>query len=142
MRPKECDITKLDKSKFIKIALICLFCVFQFSCKKDKSEPFDFRSKYIGLYQVKERISSYGFIECGEPYSREKDTIIEVINGNTDSTIIVLGREVWLDSLGYFDDYHYGLRLWNDSIRSYFMNGGLGCGHYEVYEGYRISEFP
>ncbi len=56
--------------------------------------------------------------------------------------IIVLGREVCLDSTGWFNAYHYGLHLWNDSIWSYFMNGGLGCGRYEIYYGYRISEKP
>ena len=111
-------------------------------CSKDENNPTDFRDKYIGQYQVQERISSYGFPECGEPYSREKDTVISVTYGDTDTTLHVLGREVWLDSTGRYYDYHYVLRLWNDSIYSYFMNGGLGCGQNEIYEGYRISNKP
>jgi hypothetical protein len=54
----------------------------------------------------------------------------------------VLGREVYLDSTGHYYAYHYSLRLWNDSISSTFMNGGLGCGQYEIYKGYRISTTP
>ena len=112
------------------------------SCDKDENSPTDFRDEYVGQYQVHEKISSYGFPECGESYSREKDTIISITYGDTDTTLHVLGRDVYLDSLGWYYAYHYGLRLWNDSISSYYMNGGLGCGHYEVYEGYRISNKP
>lgn len=110
------------------------------SCDSWDVEPEDFRDQYVGSYQVHETISSYGFPECGEPYCRERDTVIQVSYGESDTTLFVLGREVWLDSTGSYYAYHYGLRLWNDSIRSTFMNGGLGCGQYEVYEGVRISE--
>jgi len=109
------------------------------SCKKDDVKPNDVRAKYIGKYQVHEKISSYGSPECGEPFNRERDTIISVIYGKTDSTLNVLGRDVYLDSAGNYYAYHYGLRLWNDSIYSYFMNGGLGCGQDEIYNGYKIS---
>lgn len=99
-------------------------------------DEFDIRKNYIGKYQVVEKINSYG--PCWT-YSSEKDTVIIVDFGITDSTLSVLERDVYLDSLGRFGDYHYGLRLWNDSISSYYMNGGLGCGNYEEYDGYRIS---
>lgn len=128
------------KTKFMLAGFLFSFVVFS-SCEKEE-KPDDLRAKYVGKYQVHEKISSYGFPECGEPFSREKDTIISVIYGNTDSTLIVLDREVYLDSAGYYYDYHYGLRLWNDSIYSHFMNGGLGCGKNEVYEGYKISDKP
>lgn len=123
-------------------AIIIFYGLLIFSCDKDDNKPTDFRDKYIGKYQVHESISSYGFPECGEPYSREKDTVITVIYGDTDTTLNVLGRDVYLDSTGWFSDYHYGLRLWNDSLYSHFMNGGLGCGQNEIYEGYRISSEP
>ena len=110
------------------------------SCESGGTDPEDFRDRYVGNYLVRETIRSYGFPECGEPYSRERDTVIRVNYGESDTTLFVLGREVWLDSTGSFYDYHYGLRLWNDSIWSTFMNGGLGCGQYETYEGVRISE--
>jgi len=128
--------------KFCRIIIsILIFGIFLLmSCKKDDHKSPDPRDKYIGKYQVHEWISSYGSPECGEPYSRENDTIIKINYGKTDSTLMVLGREVYLDSVGCFSTYHYGLRLWNDSIYSFFMNGGLGCGQYEVYEGYKISD--
>ncbi|MDX2432741.1 MAG: hypothetical protein QNK35_17520 [Bacteroides sp.] len=130
------------KKRISVVVFMILYGLVLNSCNKDDNKPDDFRDKYIGQYQVHEKISSYGFPECGEPYSREKDTIIVVNYGNTDSTLDVLGRDVYLDSAGNYYDYHYGLRLWNDSISSYFMNGGLGCGRNEVYKGYRISDQP
>ncbi len=124
-----------------RIHALVLFTLLVFaSCDTGEADPDDFRDQYVGNYQVHETISSYGFPECGEPYSRERDTVIRVNYGESDTTLFVLGREVWLDSTGSFYAYHYGLRLWNDSIRSTFMNGGLGCGQYEVYEGVRISD--
>lgn len=124
----------------INLIVFMIFYGFIFnSCKKDDVKPNDVRAKYIGKYQVHEKISSYGSPECGEPFNRERDTIISVIYGKTDSTLNVLGRDVYLDSAGNYYAYHYGLRLWNDSIYSYFMNGGLGCGQDEIYNGYKIS---
>lgn len=124
------------------LVLVVIICACFTYCDKEESKPLDFRDRYIGKYQVHESISSYGFPQCGEPYFRERDTIISVSYGASDTTLNVLGRDVWLDSTGRYYDYHYGLRLWNDSIYSYFMNGGLGCGQYEVYEGFRISNIP
>lgn len=112
------------------------------SCKKDNSSSLDFRNKFIGQYQCVEKINSYGASQCGTSYSFEKDTVISVSYGATDSTLNVLGRDVYLSSEGYFNDYHYGLRLWNDSISSYYMNGGIGCGQNETYIGYKISSQP
>lgn len=132
----------LMKLRIRLISFILVMGLILISCGKDEINLNDFRDKYIGQYQVHERISSYGFPECGEPYSRERDTVICVTYGDTDTTLHVLGRDAWLDSTGRYYDYHYGLRLWNDSIYSYFMNGGLGCGQNEVYEGYRISDKP
>jgi len=94
---------------------------------------------YSCVKEVKEKISCYG--PCGSCFSM-RDTIISVNYGKTDSTLNVLGRDVYLDSTGSYYAYHYGLRLWNDSIQSNFMNGGLGCGRYEVYTGFKISDKP
>ena len=107
------------------------------SCKKECNEPSDFRDEFTGQYQCHETISCYGF--CGT-CSSERDTIISVTYGNTDSTISVLGREVWLDSADSYYAYHYGLNFRNDSIFSNYMNGGLGCGQYESYVGVKISD--
>lgn len=112
------------------------------SCKKDKSISPDFRIKYIGKYQCVEKIYSYGSYLCGDSYSFEKDTIISVSYGKTDSTLNVLGRDVYLDSMDVYLAYHYSLSFRNDSIRSFFTNGGIGCGQYEVYSGKRISTKP
>jgi len=106
----------------------------------DREEPFDFRDKYIGQYQVTEVRQSYGFPQCGSNYYSRRDTIIIVGYGQTDSTLSVLGRDVWLDSNGCYNAYHYSLRLWDDSISSFYMSGGLGCGTYVTYNGSRISE--
>jgi len=107
------------------------------SCKKDN--PPDSRDQYVGKYQVTETITCYG--PCATCFS-EKDTVIVVNYGLTDSTLSILGRDVHLDSSGFYFSYHYGLTMRNDSIWSYFMNGGLGCGRYEDYVGVRISEQP
>lgn len=104
------------------------------SCEKDAK---DFRNKYTGKYLVTEEVSCYG--PCSTCY-RLKDTIISVEYGETKQSLSVLGRDVTLDSMGYYHDYHYGLRLWNDSIWSYFMNGGLGCGQRIIYTGAKISD--
>lgn len=109
------------------------------SCDKDDNKSNDFRDKYIGKYQVKENMNCYG--ACGS-CSYQRDTVIGINYGLTDSTLNVLGRDVYLDSTGSYYSYHYGLRLWNDSISSTFMNGGLGCGRYETYKGFKISNKP
>jgi len=105
------------------------------SCKKENDKANDFRDKYVGRYQVVEKRDSYGAINN---IHTVRDTIIEVNLGFSDSTLLVLGREVKLDSSGYYSAYHYGLRLWNDSILSTYMNGGLGGGVYEKYTGYKL----
>jgi len=121
------------------LIILVLFCLIFSSCDK---ESYDFRDEYVGQYQVVERLQSYGFPQCGAPFQSVKDTIITVDYGTTDSTLIVLGREVWLDSTGCYYAYHYGLCIRNDSLWSSYMAGGLGCGVYENYEGYRISDKP
>jgi hypothetical protein len=117
-----------------------IFIMVSTACEK-ASRKDDFRDKYVGKYRVTEEIKSYGSPVCGSVFS-VKDTIITVDYGTNDSTLVVLGREVKLDEDGYYHSYHYGLRLWNDSIWSSHMNGGLGCGVYETYTGKRISSKP
>ena len=143
MREK-CLISFLCKLKqsCASVLLILFLCCLPGSCDKVGSGPSDFRDMYTGKYQVHETIYSYGFPVCGEPYFSERDTIISVSYGYTDSTLLVLGRDIYVDSTGRGYDYHYGLRFRNDSIFSYFMNGGLGCGQYENHEGIRISMKP
>jgi hypothetical protein len=133
----QCIILRTDEMRSISYAIVFLIftCLSATSCKKDVNNLTDFRDKYIGRYQVTETIRCYGPID---PCSSQKDTIIIVRYGLTDSTLNVLGRDVFLDSTGRYNAYHYGLRLWNDSIYSFFMNGGLGAGQYETYEGIRM----
>jgi hypothetical protein len=128
----------MSENRKILMILVLSFLIFS-NCEKENE---DFRDNYVGQYQVVEILQSYGFPQCGAPYYSVKDTIITVNYGTTDSTLILLGREVWLDSNGYYYAYHYGLRIWHDSIHSSYMNGGLGCGCYENYKGYRISNKP
>lgn len=123
-----------------KITLVIGFFCFGLimnSCDRDK--PNSLRDKYLGKYQVKETIYCYG--PC-DTCSSEKDTVITISCGLTDSTLHVLGKEVFVDSTGTYYSYHYGLRFWGDSISSTFMNGGLGCGQYETYIGCKISNNP
>jgi hypothetical protein len=122
--------------------LSVIVMMLQVSCNKSPCKCHDFRDKYVGKYSVKEEVTSYGFPECGDPYHWIRDTVISVNYGATDSTLEVLGRDLFIDSTGYYYSYHYSLRLWNDSLLSYFMNGGLGCGQYEVFKGTRASTTP
>ena len=121
------------------VIVIAMLVSIHVSCKKEQHKPHDFREKFIGQYQVKETIWCYG--SCNTCYS-QKDTIIAVSIGQTDSTLLILGREVFLDSNGNYYAYHYGLRLWNDSIRSMLMSGGLGCGTYVKHEGVNSAVMP
>ena len=125
----------------LRLTAIILFYGLQFfSCDKDENKPIDFRDKYIGKYQVNEKINCYGICPA---CTSQKDTIIVVNYGLTDSTISVLGRDLWLDSTGrYAAGYHDYLSLWNDSIYSHFRIGGLGCPTVYIHEGYRISSSP
>lgn len=112
------------------------------ACKPEKEDTQillleDTRLKFVGQYKVVEKIYSYGDPKCGS-YSSTRDTIISVKTGATDSTIAVLGRDVYLDSNNEYYAYHYGLQFRNDSIFSTYMNGGLGCGQYEVYTGVKL----
>ena len=130
--------------KVLLIIGLYTLAIFTISCHKDNDndepvKPADFRDIYIGKYQVKETINCYG--PCGT-CSSVRDTVISVNYGLTDSTLSVLGRDVFLDSTGFYGAYHYGLRLWDDSISSNFMNGGLGCGQYIWHKGYRFSNIP
>ncbi len=123
-----------------KYFLSLFFCLAVFSsCKKDCDKPADPRDEFVGQYQCRETISCYG--SCGTCYT-ERDTVLSVYYGNTDTTILFIGREVWLDSTGSYYAYHYGLNFRNDSVFSSYMNGGLGCGAYETYFGVKIADTP
>lgn len=106
----------------------------------DENEPLqeDYRDQVVGTYQVVEKIKSYGFSVCGEPYSSERDTMIDVIYGVGDSTLHVLGRTVVLDERGVYYHFRFGLRIWKDSIYSTDRIGGNGCGEGITYEGVKI----
>jgi hypothetical protein len=106
------------------------------SCKKDNTVK-DYRSVFIGTYVVKETTTCYGAM--GDCFY-EKDTTIHVTAGEGDSTISVLGRTLNIYPDGNYSAYHYGLQFRNDSIFSFFMNGGLGAGTYIRHEGLRISK--
>lgn len=113
------------------LVLLVLLC-----CKKDDMEK-DYRSAFIGTYDVKETITCYGsFGDC----FYEKDTLVIVTRSDNDSTINVLGRTIAIGPDGITGDYHYGLHFRNDSIFSFFMNGGLGAGTYIRHDGKRISK--
>jgi hypothetical protein len=74
------------------------------SCKKDKDDtkPTDNRDKYIGQYQVHEKFDCTGFPECAPS---EKDSIISVTYGSTDTTLYVLGKLI--DKNGHPNVFYY-----------------------------------
>ncbi len=123
------------------IGLITLITGCLVSCEKDDSKPSDFRDKYIGKYFVHESVECYGMPSqwCTDS---EKDTVISVNYGDTDTTLSALGHEFWLDTKGEFWYFPLLFRFRNDSIYSYYRAGGLGSGAYLTYEGVRISTEP
>ena len=125
------------------LSFLLLVCLAGIACKKDEKKPdephYDFRDVFVGKYHITGTISCYG--PCSTCFTNV-DSVISVFYGSSDSTMYVFGRNVQLDADGYFNDYHYGLRLWNDSISSYYANGGLGCGQNEVFLGNKISNTP
>lgn len=110
------------------------------SCNKEDDKKNDFRNKYIGKYAVHEEVSN--FLGDSGSSSHEIDEIISVNYGETDSTLNVLDRDVYLDSNGEFHAYKFSLRIWNDSITSYYRWGGLGGGGSSETTGYKISSIP
>ena len=109
-----------------------------FNCRKEKiNSHLDYRSNFTGKYKTKYQVSCYG--PCWT-CNTVKDTIISVVSAAADSSITVLGRTFKIDISGEYYSYHYGLTFRHDSIFSTYMNGGLGCGAYETYIGYRISK--
>jgi len=129
-------VINLNQKLFILILLI--IGGLTFGCKKD-NKP-DFRDQYVGVYAVKERYVPYPPDTINDT-SYERDTVIIVDYGKTDTTLRVLGRDIYLDEHGHYGVYHYSLRLWNDSISSYFMNGGLGGGTRIYHDGVRVIPF-
>jgi hypothetical protein len=105
-----------------------LLIVFSIGCNQEETvveiiDPdfINLIDQYVGEYNVTETFESYGFQGgCPDPIYSQKDTIITITSGNSDTTIIVLGREVSINSLGRYSDYHYDLYIEN-----------------EVYEGYK-----
>lgn len=124
--------------KYFLVSLI-LFILSLSACKKD-SELSDYRFDYVGKYQTLCRVSSYGIYPAS--YS-ETDTVLSVDYGSEDSTIIVLGNQIKANINGvsyYF--YHGSITINNDTLKAFYMSGGLGGGQNISYEGYRISYMP
>lgn len=120
----------------IYFAIVILF----FSCNKNDENPTDSRDKYIGQYAVWHIINKNGPIEkCGENYYLKNDTIINVSYGETDTTLNILGRDVYLDSLGWFNTEYFNLKLWDKDISIYIENKtSIWCTTYQEYQGHRI----
>lgn len=104
-----------------------LVCI---SCRKEKSST-DFRDAYTGTYKVLLSVNCYGCSTC----AYQKDTTLQVKKGSSDSSILVLGREIILDAEGRYTESRFGVHLWNDSLYISYLNGTLGCGQREVYQG-------
>ena len=95
--------------------------------------------KYIGKYRCIHTSSCYGL--AGNCYSQTEE-IVTVAQGKTDSTYAVFGGDFVIDQDGCCYGYHFGFCLTGDSLHASFMNGGLGGGVYENYEGVKISNKP
>ncbi len=109
------------------------------ACKEEDNTPSDFRAEYVGKYNCNVNINCYGALgTCSYNY----DTLLSVYYGNSDTTMLFIGREICLDSTDSYYDYHYGLYFRNDNVFSTFMNGGLGGGQYEYIKGMKISDTP
>jgi hypothetical protein len=106
------------------------------SCRKEPTETsFD----YIGKYRCRHTHTCYGAL--GSCYS--EDTVeISVRKGATDSTYSVFGGDYYIQSDGCCYGYHFGFCFIGDSLHASFMNGGLGGGFYDVYDGRKVSNIP
>ena len=102
--------------KHLRLLFLLLFSIVIFSSCEKEFWKKDFRKKYVGIYQVTEKLTVYGSPNCPLGPDSEKDTVIIVDYGSKKNTLFVLGREVELDEDGYYYAYRFGLRIWNDSI--------------------------
>jgi hypothetical protein len=117
-----------------------LLAIFQ-SCTYETltlKEP-DPRDAYVGKYAVHQTNNCYG--PCDTCHS-EQDLILVVDYGNSDSTVIFENREISISAIESYYDYHYNLRIKNDSLHTWNMSGGLGCGVYIGQDGVRIDKNP
>jgi hypothetical protein len=121
----------------LSFALFCLFTIFFMVCCQKEDTAKDYRAAFTGTYAAKETTTCYGAM--GNCY-HESDSIIYVIPGDSDSTILVLGRMISIATDGIYTAYHYGLQFRSDSIFSNLMVGGLGGGTYVKHVGKRISK--
>ena len=121
---------------------ICVMCIFFGSgCQHDPVVvlPPDARDAYVGKYAVHQTNNCYG--PCDTCHS-EEDLILVVDYGTTDSTVIFQYREIPISAIESYYAYHYNLTIGHDSLHSWNMSGGLGCGVYIVQEGDRIDKNP
>jgi hypothetical protein len=131
---------KLPGSIFLNLTVVFFMLN---GCASDKDDFTDFRNKYIGKYQVKEMQKNYREPD-DDVYSFLRDTIISVNYGNSDSTVEVIGRDVKLNSKGYYSSSYFAMRIWNDSIYCFTIpfEGEDEDGRCEIYSGHRISKIP
>jgi hypothetical protein len=99
----------------------------------------DPRNAYVGKYSIHRTENCYG--PCDTCHN-EQDLIVIVHYGSTDSTILFENREITISHLESYYDYHYHLIIKNDSLHSWLMNGGLGCGVNIYQSGVRIDKNP
>jgi hypothetical protein len=117
-------------------AIAFLLLIVLFSCRKEPSETtFD----YIGKYRCRHTHTCYGAL--GNCFS--EDTVdISVRKGATDSTYSLFNGDYYIAADGCCSGYHFTFCFFGDSLHASFMNGGLGGGAYDVYDGVKISNIP
>ena len=128
---------KTDSRMYIFLFLLAIVqsCTYETLTLK---EP-DPRDAYVGKYAVHQTNNCYG--PCDTCHS-EQDLILVVDYGNSDSTVIFENREISISAIESYYDYHYNLRIKNDSLHTWNMSGGLGCGVYIGQDGVRIDKNP
>lgn len=118
-------------------ALPIVFCslLFLVCCRYDDEVSV----RYIGKYRCIHTSSCYGAL--GNCYSQVVETL-SVRQGATDSTFAVFGGDYYIGSDGCCSGYHFNFCFSGDSLHAGFMNGGLGGGVNESYQGVKISNTP
>jgi hypothetical protein len=117
------------------LGILFLITLSLFACRYDDELSVKYIGKYSGLYTR----DLYG--GAGSGHSESTQTL-SVTQGSTDSTYSIAGIDWWLGADGCGSIYHGSVCLTGDSLHLIIMNGGLGGGVYERFNGVKISNRP
>lgn len=95
--------------------------------------------RYVGRYRCKHVSVCYGALgNC----RYESEELVSIRTGATDTTFELLGRDLFFGTVDCGYDYHFSACLAGDSLHINFMNGGLGGGMNETYDGIKVDDQP